>query len=360
MAERPVRALLVVGETSGGIGRHVALLAERLGRHGVAAAVCGPASAREVVGPVPGVGFEVVQTSRLRLDAYVAARRRLRSLAHGFDVVHAHGLRAGAVAAARESQTPLVVTWHNAALVTGLRRRAHDALSRYVARSADLTLGASPDLTAAAQSAGATEARDTFVVAPPLAAPTRTRREVRAELGIGDRPVVLGVGRLQAQKRFDVLVAAAASWRGRPNGPVVLIAGDGPEREALSAQAAASGAALRLLGAREDVASLLGAADVVALPSAWEARALVAQEALRAGVPLVTTPVGGLPDLVGDAALMVPVGDPAALADAIERVLADHALAQTLAARGRRRAGDWPDVDAAVEDLAATYRSMLG
>ena len=87
-----------------------------------------------------------------------------------------------------------------------------------------------------------------------------------------------------------------------------MIAGDGPERAALAAQISRTNAPVVLLGARDDIADLLAAADVVALPSEWEARALVAQEALRAGVPLVTTAVGGLPSLVGDAAMFVPGG----------------------------------------------------
>lgn len=351
-----LRVLLVVGETEGGIGRHVATLAEQLGGHGVAAAVCGPASALEAVGEPPGVGKELLQTGGLRPDALLRSSRELRRLARGFDVVHAHGLRAGAVAAGRRRGVPLVVTWHNAPLMTGVPRLGYAALASYVARAADLTLGASADLTAAAREAGARDARDTFVVAPPLAAAARTRSAVRRELGVGKRPVVLAVGRLQAQKRFDVLIAAAARWAGRDDAPLVAIAGDGPDRVGLTAQIAATGAPVVLLGARSDVAELLRAADIVALPSLWEARSLVAQEALRAGVPLVTTPVGGLPDLVGDAALQVPVGDARALGDALDRLLADSQLRRELAGAGQARAASWPSIEEMAAALADTYR----
>jgi glycosyltransferase involved in cell wall biosynthesis len=350
--------LLVVGETEGGIGRHVGLLAAGLGRHGVAAAICGPASSLGALGETPGVGVEPLETGRIRPDALAAARRRLRALARGFDVVHAHGLRAGVVAAARPRGTPLVVTWHNAPLMTGPLRVAHEAFSRYVARSADLTLGASPDLTEAARRAGAREARTTFVVAPPLARTTRSREAVRADLGAQGHAIVLAVGRLQAQKRLDVLVDAAARWAGSDDAPLVVIAGDGPDLPALRGQIARTGAPVSLLGARTDIADLLSAADVVALPSSWEARSLVAQEALRSGVPLVTTAVGGLRELVGDAALVVPVGDPVALCAALDRVLAEPGLAAELAAKGRALAASWPDADAALADLAATYRDM--
>jgi glycosyltransferase involved in cell wall biosynthesis len=352
--------LLVVGETDGGIGRHVALLAEHLGRHGIAAAVSGPASALAAVGDPPGVGKALVETSRSRPDVVLSSRRKLRKLARGFDLVHAHGLRAGAIAAARPAPVPLVVTWHNAPLVGGSARRAHSLLERYVARSARLTLGASADLTEAASRAGARAARTTFVVAPPLGPAGRTREDVRAELGAGDRVVVLAVGRLQAQKRLDVLVGAATRWVGQSGGPMVVIAGSGPDEAQLRAQIATTGAPVQLLGARSDVADLLGAADVVALPSVWEARSLVAQEALRAGVPLVTTPVGGLPDLVGDAGLFAPVGDVDALGEALDRIIREPGLAARLTSDGLARAATWPTLEASVEELAAAYRDLLG
>lgn len=360
MADRPLRLLLVVGETEGGIGRHVGLLAAELGHHGVAPAVCGPRSALAAIGDPPGVGKELLEVGGARPDSVLRARRRMRSLARGFDLVHAHGLRAGAVAAARPAGLPLVVTWHNAPLAAGPARIAYAAVERYVARRADLILGASPDLTAAAQRGGARDARDTFVVAPPTASPSRARRETRASLGAGDRPVVLAVGRLQAQKRLDVLVSAAAGWVGRPEAPLVVIAGEGPDRTSLQARIDATGAPVRLLGARDDVGDLLAAADVVALPSAWEARSLVAQEALRAGVPLVTTPVGGLPGLVGSAALLVPVGDASALRKAIDRVLGEPDLGSRLADAGRAQAATWPSARDSAAELAAAYREMLG
>lgn len=182
---------------------------------------------------------------------------------------------------------------------------------------------------------------------------------MRLDLGVGDRPLVLAVGRLHQQKRFDVLIEAAASWAGDDDLPFVVIAGDGPDRGQLAAQIAARSAPVALLGARDDVAELLNAADVVALPSQWEARALVAQEALRAGVPLVTTDVGGLAALVGNAALVVPVGDPVALRRAIERVLTDHVERERLIAAGRSQAEGWPDEAANVTQLAQCYLDLI-
>jgi glycosyltransferase involved in cell wall biosynthesis len=181
---------------------------------------------------------------------------------------------------------------------------------------------------------------------------------VRSELGVGNRPIVLAVGRLQRQKRLDVLVAAAAGWSSA-DGPIVLIAGDGPESAALRAQIAETGAPVRLLGDRSDVPELLAAATVVALPSEWEARALVAQEAMLAGVPVVCTPVGGLPSLVGAAASIVPVGDTGALQAALEAIVTDPARREQLAAAGLAQAATWPTEASSIDDLAQTYLDLM-
>ena len=87
-----------------------------------------------------------------------------------------------------------------------------------------------------------------------------------------------------------------------------MIVGEGPERPALERRIADDGLAVRLLGHRDELGSLLAAADLALLTSTWEARALVAQEALLAGLPLISTRVGGIEELVGDAAVLVELG----------------------------------------------------
>jgi glycosyltransferase involved in cell wall biosynthesis len=113
-----------------------------------------------------------------------------------------------------------------------------------------------------------------------------------------------------------------------------------------------------LLGRRTDVAELLAAADVVVLPSRWEARSLTAQEALRSGRPLVTTMVGGLPGLVQDAAVLVPPDDRDALVRAVSTLLDDPAEAARLAARGQALAATWPTESDTVREVAATYHEL--
>lgn len=91
---------------------------------------------------------------------------------------------------------------------------------------------------------------------------------------------------------------------------------------------------MRLVGRREDVSELLLASDLAVLPSAWESRSVLAQEALHARVPLVATAVGGIPELVGDAAELVPCADADALAAAVVRLLGDDDRRELLKERG--------------------------
>ncbi|MBV9486651.1 MAG: glycosyltransferase family 4 protein [Frankiaceae bacterium] len=352
--------LIAVAQSTGGIGHHVATIARGLARRDVAVTICAPADT------IHAMSFDAlpcrVITAPLGASDPVAlhrVRKTLRAETSQVDVVHAHGLRAGADCATFGHLAPLVVTWHNAPLGGLAWRVAHGALSRYVARRADLTLAASDDLAAAARRFGARRVRSTFVAAPVLLPPSRSAAEMRTELGVGERPVVLAIGRLQRQKRLDVLVTAAAAWADQPDGPVVVVAGDGPDHDALAAQIAATSAPVKLIGGRGDVPELLGMADVVALPSEWEARSLVAREALQAGVPLVTTGVGGLASLVGEAAEIVPVGDAEALRASLESILRDDAKRDRMIALGRARARSWPDEAGSVDELMAEYLDLI-
>ena len=138
---------------------------------------------------------------------------------------------------------------------------------------------------------------------------------MRAELGDADRPLVVAVGRLAPQKDYDTLLDAVGRLAdGDSRSRWSLVAGDGPEHDRLQRVIDGRGLAVRLLGHRADVPDLLAAADVYVLTSTWEARALVVQEAMRAGVPVVATAVGGVPELVGALPSLVPPGDASAVA----------------------------------------------
>jgi glycosyltransferase involved in cell wall biosynthesis len=238
-------------------------------------------------------------------------------------------------------------------------------LERIVARNADSVLCVSADLEDRMQAAGARRVGHAMVpaalVEPTGGVSAETRAAaLRAEFGAEPgQAIVLAVGRLAAQKGFGLLLDAAARWRDIQPEPLLVIVGTGPLAAELESRAAALGLAARFAGHRCDVPALLAAADVFVLPSMWEGQALVLQEALRAGVPIVATHVGGNPELAGqDAAILVPPGDARRLADAVRAVLGDPALAARLRRAAADRAHALPGEDEAVDAALAEYRHV--
>ena len=359
----PERVVLVLATSTGGTGGHVRALAKGLVAAGVPVTVCAPRSTEQSFGfAATGARFVPVEiASGMRPVADARAGRALREVTSDASLVHAHGLRAGLVAGAVTSRgTPFVVTWHNAVLASGMARPAYSALERLVARRADVTLCVSPDLEDRVRALGGQDVRPGPVAAPALPASTRSADEVRSELHAGDRPLVLTIARLHAQKGYPTLVAAAARLAGRQPHPLFIAAGEGPQRDEIAAEISRTNAPVRLLGWRTDLADLLCAADVVVVPSVWEGSPLAAQEALRAGRPLVATAVGGIPSLVGDGADLVAAGDAAAMAEAIAQILDDPAHAAALVARGALAAARLPNDESTLTQLIAVYAELLG
>jgi glycosyltransferase involved in cell wall biosynthesis len=367
-AEQIARVALVVGTTAGGTGTHVRMLAAGFAERGSDVSVLGPSSADAAFGfgAVAGVTFSPVEFGdRPRLGDAVALLRLRRLLRSGIDVVHAHGLRAGALTvlaiggrrrrARGRRRSGLVVTVHNAPPVGGgVRSLVYRLLERVVARGADLVLCVSPDLEARMRTAGARQVGHAIVPAADAGAmPT-------SDLSAAARPMVLAVGRLAAQKDFGTLLDAASRWRDLDPPPLLAIAGDGPLAAKLRAQAASLGVEAAFLGHRGDVSDLLATATVFVLPSRWEGQPLILQEALRAGAAIVATRVGGIPDLVGgDAAVLVRPGDAQALAAAVRAVLTEPPLAARLRAAAAIRGAALPTAADAIGAALAAYADAL-
>jgi glycosyltransferase involved in cell wall biosynthesis len=175
--------------------------------------------------------------------------------------------------------------------------------------------------------------------------------------------VVFASGRAQAYKGIAVFIEAAARLESRGVRDVAFAyCGDGPDLDSFRRLAAARGLrTFHFLGRRDDMPRLLGSAAVAVAPALWEeAFGLTVVEAMAAGVPVVATAVGGVPELVeaGRSGLLVPPGEAAALADAIGRLLDDPSLRAALAAGGREAARRF-DFDMAVQRLAEVLVARL-
>ncbi|MGV9892314.1 glycosyltransferase family 4 protein [Streptomyces sp. NPDC003395] len=358
----PLRTVQVLGGGNAGSSAHVRSLAAGLVARGVKVTVCAPYEADHAY-DFTGAGADHVPVPRSSDPVSVAALRT--ACAHA-DLVHAHGLHASfrAVLALSGRPTPLVVTWHNRAHAEGPRAHLLRLLERRVVKAASVVLGTSSDLVDLARRTGARDARLAAVSVPgprPAALgeeAERRRPKVRAELGATGRPVLLAVGSLERHRGYDVLLDAAHAWRSRDPVPLVAIAGEGPLRAELQRRIEDEELPVRLLGRRDDVGELLAAADLALLPSRGEARSVLAQEALHARVPLVATAAGGIRELVGDAAELVPYGDAAALAARVSRLLDDPARCEDLRARGVRQAATWPSEDETVAQVLSVYDEL--
>ena len=289
------------------------------------------------------------------VGAITALRRALRE--EPVDVVHAFGLRAGFVAGvARPAGLPLVVSWSGDLGPGGMRRAATMTLARLVVASADLTLFEWPELAGAARRLGDDRLRRAPVLAPDLPRPERDRDQVRAEFGLApDAPLVFSAGRLDPYHHHDVLISAATRWRELRPHPTVLIAGTGPAYRSLAAQIVTHRAPVLLIGERDDMADLLGAADVVVTGAATPE---LTREALAAGAALVAPDTGAVPELVGVGGVLVADEDVDALDAAVRALLADPDRRRSLGRAGRARAMSWSTPEEALDEVRAVYTEL--
>ena len=289
--------------------------------------------------------------------AYIEERRRLAALMRelGPSVVHTHGYRpdvqAGAVAGGMG--LPTVTTVHGFT-GGGVRNRLYEWLQLRAFRRFDAVVAVSRPLGERLVAAGVPHRR-LHVIPNAYESPMLPagRETARAALGVPIEGYRLGwVGRLSHEKGADVLIDALRLLRDLPIGLSIL--GTGRESAALRARAQSIGVSdrIRWHGTVPDAGRLFSAFDCFVLSSRTEGTPIVLFEAMAAEVPIVTTAVGGVPDVVsaGEALLVAP-GDPAALAGAIRSGCTDSAAAAARARAARQRL----DADFGVAQWLARY-----
>ena len=304
------------------------------------------------------------RSSRMALWSWTPLLRALRR--ERVDVLHGHlfGSNLWAVILGRLTRTPVIVAHEHMWAYGGNRIRP--LLDRdLIARFSDAFIAVSEEGRRRMVEVERIDPSRITVIPNGIAgfAPGDGAR-VREELGIGPaEPLIGSVGHLRPEKAFEVLIEALAlpGVEGRP--ATALIAGEGPERGLLESLIANRGLAgrVRLLGARSDVPDLLAALDVAVCCSEFEGGPLSVMEYMEAGLPVVASDVGGLPELVvdGESGILVPARDAAALAAALGELIGDPERRLRMGERGRQLRRERWSLEAWAGRIEALYLELL-
>jgi glycosyltransferase involved in cell wall biosynthesis len=348
-----VRVLHVIQALGVGGAERVAIALVRAladAGHEAAVAAADGELAAELPAQVERFTFPLVERRPARLLAATRAvgraQRRFRP-----DLVHAHNpavALAVGLATVRGRRRPGLASIH------GVPDEDYRAAARVLRLAGLRVVACGPAVAAGLSDAGLVPA-ETIPNGVPPAPPPADRTALERELGIpAGRPLLVAVGRLAPPKDPLLAVRALADV---PEATLLLV-GDGPLRAEAQHAAVDAGVADRVVfaGVRADARALVAAADVAVIASRSEGLPLAALEALAAGTPLAATSVRGLRELLadGETALLTPAGDPAALAGAIRRLLADAGLRHALVARGLQEAARHTE-DAMVKAYMRTY-----
>lgn len=360
---KPRVVILVTLAEVGGAQTYVALLTEALrDRFDVVVAAYGPGP---LVDAVRNAGARFVPLRNVRralhplrdvlgLFELVRLLRRERPV-----IVHANSSKAGIlgrVAAAFTHVPVRIFTVHGWAFnaYSGFARQMYLWSERLVAPLTTLTICVAEQERATGLAARACNADRTVVLHNAVpSAPVREGQPAHI-------PVVLAVGRLKAPKDFSTLLQALA--RLEAGTYRALIAGDGPEREQLESEARHLGLAssVEFLGERNDIPNLILSSDLFVLSTRSEGLPMSVLEAMAAGLPVVASEVGGIPELVdAKTGLLVPPEDSAALANAVEKLIADPGLRARLGAAGRARAEERFDLESWGREHIGLYEREL-
>jgi glycosyltransferase involved in cell wall biosynthesis len=311
----------------------------------------------------------VIPTAKGPLSLLRSARRLRQMLVRNPpQVVHANGVKAAVVAALALVGKGIPLVWVK-----------HDlSFDRSLARALALRCRLIVGVSRAATAVFGRRARHKVRVVPNALPPIEVdrsggRARLLGALGLSEPAVVVGlVGRLYAMKGQHELVEILPGLIERvPRLHAVLVGGADPSvpeyAAALRRRVSELGLdeAVSFLGHRDDATLLTAGLDALAVPSVpaergnREAFSLVALEAMTVGTPVAGYAEGGLPEVLGSCALLVPTGDRAALGDVLVRVVEDGQLARRLASCGRERIARLYSLPAMIESLQDCYREAV-
>ena len=310
-----------------------------------------------------GIPVEVLR-ERHRYDTFLLDALRRLAASHGPALVETHHVKSHCLLAASGLwRRHKWVAFHHGYTQTNVKVRAYNQLDRWSLRHADHVVTTNYRFARMLEARGVARSRITVLhnAVRDMRTDAGEVSALRRKLGLEthDR-VVLCVGRLSHEKGHAYLIRAARSWRGRAR---LVIAGEGPDRPRLERLAHETGCtdSVVFAGLTSSVAPFYAMADVFVLPSLSEGSPNVLLEAMAAGLPIVATEAGGIPEIAVDGVtgLLVPPRDVDALACAVNALLENRSRGARLAAVAKSMAGQryTPERRAAV--LAAVYTKVL-
>ncbi|HXH89337.1 MAG TPA: glycosyltransferase family 4 protein [Gaiellaceae bacterium] len=384
----PIRVLRVIARLNmGGPALHVAYLSAGLAERGYETTLVAGSLARgegSMAYVAEGLGVEVVHLDALSReispfrDALSVLRLARLIRAQRPQILHTHTAKAGTVGRlaallAGDARPEVIVHTFHGHVLHGyfgpLRSGAFRLLERLLARMTTRLIAVSPQVRDDLVGLGVAPVEKFTVVRLGIELGERLGTEeegadARARLGIAPERFVVGwVGRMTGVKRTDDVLESLRLLRERGTDAVLLMIGDGPDREHVEERASRLGIVRHclFLGYQEDVSGWYRTFDAMILPSANEGTPVVVIEALAAGCPVVATSVGGVPDVVreGVDGFLVPAGDTEALAARLARLAEDPELRARMGAAGRESVPERYAVERLVGDVDELYRSLL-
>lgn len=362
----------------GGAAPHVLMLTEALRKRGFdSELVSGTEGPDEGSLPPPENNYIRVPDLKRATDP-IADFRTVRALVRLMrdrrpHIVHTHTTTAGGLGrlAAKIAGVPVVVHTYHGHVMSGYLSApqvwalttAERVLARWTDALVSVSAAARDELLAL--HIGRSPQWNVIPLGFDLAAFRRdlSHEKARELLGLpGDGPLIGIVGRLVSIKDHQTFIDAAALIARNHPSATFVVAGDGELRGALEARAqTALGERIKFLGWVTDLPALYAALDLVVLTSRNEGMPVALIEASAAGLPVVATRVGGVPEVVGDGitGLLVPPGNAGAVAEAVSSLLNDPGLACSMGAEARRRAGEQFSADRLVDDIVNLYTDLL-
>lgn len=315
-----------------------------------------------------GITVDVI-TERFRFDRAVIKQLRDIAARRAPDIIQTHMIKSHFLikASGLGKKNPWVA-YHHGYTTTDLKMQFYNQLNRWSLPSADLVITVCGEFAKQLTASGVQKDRIRVrhnSVNPPRIVSSDEQQTLRERFGVaGDERVLLAVGRLSREKGHADLIDSVALLRtAEPDLKFkLLIVGEGPEQASLSRAITERNVASQVAfaGHVTDVAPFYAIADVLALPSHSEGSPNVLLEAMAAGLPVVATSVGGVPEIATSEvnALLVPARDPSAFAEALRRALTELELARTLKSNAVARAGEFSP-ESHAQSLIEIYEQLI-